>query len=163
VAAHLAQHLRRDLDSDRLYERHAPTIYRYALAVLGDPDDAATVTRATFAGANRALERGARPLGPTGTWLLRIAHALCRKQAGYDESVVDELAEADGDAAGMECGEFEALIYGELDGKLSRGERHRLHAHLRSCAPCRAHALRQRALRAAVRALAAVPLPRSLA
>ena len=163
MAAHLAQNLRRALDSDRLYERHAPAVYRYALAVLGDADGAEIVTRATFVRANDALGRGTRPLAPSRTWLLRIAHALCRKRAGYGESVVDELAHADGDAAIAECGEFEPLIYAELDGMLSRGERVRLHAHLRGCEPCRVHALRQRALRAGVRALAAVPLPRSLA
>jgi DNA-directed RNA polymerase specialized sigma24 family protein len=163
VAAHLAQHVRGDLDSDRLYERHAPAVYRYALAVLGDPDDAARVTRATFERATRALDLGLRPVGATGTWLIRIAHALCRKQGGYGESVVDEL---DRDAAGEEvegCGAFEPMISLELDGMLSRRARARLHEHMRGCEPCREYALRQRALQAAVRALAALPLPSSLA
>jgi DNA-directed RNA polymerase specialized sigma24 family protein len=164
VAAHLAQHLRRDFDSERLYERHAPSVYRYALAVLGDTEDAERVTRATFASANRALERGMRPVGATGTWLIRIAHALCRKHGGYGESVADELARPDDDSSGGEvCGEFEPLISRELDGMLSRRARARLHEHLRRCDACRAYALRQRALQAAVRALAALPLPPPLA
>ena len=163
MAAHLAQHVRGDLDSDRLYERYAPAVYRYALAMLGEPDDAARVTRATFERATRVLGQGTRPVGATGTWLIRIAHALCRKAGGYGESVVDELsrdAERD-DVEG--CGAFEPMISLELDGMLSRRARARLHEHMRLCEPCREYALRQRALQAAVRALAALPLPSSLA
>jgi len=161
VAAHLAQHVRADLDSDRLYERHAPAVYRYALAVLGEPDDAARVTRATFERATWALDQGTRPVGATGTWLIRIAHALCRKERAY-ESVVDELGrDAEHDEA-EGCGAFEPMISLELDGMLSRRARVQLHEHMRGCEPCRRYALRQRALQAAVRALAALPLPSSL-
>jgi DNA-directed RNA polymerase specialized sigma24 family protein len=161
VAAHVAQHLRGDLDSE-LYERHAPAVYRYALAVLGDADDAARVTRATFERAALALGQGTRPVGATGTWLIRIAHAHCRKERGYGESVVDELAR-DSDEEPEGCGAFEPMISLELDGMLSRRARVRLHEHMRACEPCCEYALRQRALQAAVRALAALPLPSSLA
>ena len=32
---------------ERLYQRHAADVYRYALAVLRDPDDAEDVTQTT--------------------------------------------------------------------------------------------------------------------
>ena len=162
MAAHLAQHVRRDSESEHLYERYAASVYRYALAVLTDPADAEHVTRATFARADRALERGTRPAAPS-TWLLRIAHALCRKHGGYEESVADELARTPEELDEHACDGLAPLISRDLDGVLSRHERRDLHQHLRSCEECRSLALRQRAAQAAVRALAALPLPPALA
>lgn len=161
AAHHLAHELHRDPALDRLYERHAARIYRFALAMLGDAADAELVTRATFENAEAALARGARP-ARAGTWLIRIAHALCRKFRGYDESVVDELARCD-DGVSTACPAFEPLIARELDGPLGEEERAALHAHLRACEGCRSTALAQRALRAAIRALRGLPLPPSLA
>ena len=161
MAAHLAQTVRRDSESEHLYDRYAASVYRYALAVLTDPEDAEHVTRATFARADRALERGTRPAAPS-TWLLRIAHALCRKHGGYDDSVADELGAPD-EPDEQACTGLAPLISRDLDGLLSRHERRELHEHLRSCETCRSLALRQRAAQAAVRALAAIPLPPPLA
>ena len=162
MAAHLAQHLRRDFESEHLYERYAASVYRYALAVLTDPDDAEHVTRATFVRADRALERGTRPAAPS-TWLLRIAHALCRKHGGYQGNIADELAPAPEEPDEDACNGLVPAISRDLDGLLSRRERRELHEHLRSCEACRTLALRQRAAQAAVRALAALPLPPALA
>jgi DNA-directed RNA polymerase specialized sigma24 family protein len=161
VAANLAHPARRLSEIERLYDRYAPNVYRYALAVLADPDDAARVTTETFARASGAIDRGIRPRA-AGTWLARIAHALCRKHDGADASVVDELAEPEllADAG---CASLAPLIFRDLDGMLARRDRALLHEHLRRCEPCRSLALRQRALQAAVRALAAVPLPPALA
>jgi DNA-directed RNA polymerase specialized sigma24 family protein len=161
VAAHLAQPARRASELERLYDRHAPSVYRYALAMLADPDDAADVTTETFARASGALDRGVRPRA-ADAWLTRIAHALCRKHGGYEESVVDELAEPE--PSGAEgCAALAPLLFRDLDGMLAPRDRALLHEHLRRCEACRSLALRQRALQAAVRALAAVPLPPALA
>jgi hypothetical protein len=50
----------------------------------------------------------------------------------------------------------------ELDGALSRNERRTLLLHLSSCHDCGAFVCGQQALRAALRALAAAPLPSGL-
>jgi DNA-directed RNA polymerase specialized sigma24 family protein len=161
VAANLAHPARRVPEIERLYDRYAPGVYRYALAVLADPDDAERVTTETFERASGALDRGVRPRA-ADAWLRRIAHALCRKHGGDGESVVDELARPE-PAADDSCASLAPLIFRELDGLLARRDRALLHEHLRHCDACRSLALRQRALQAGVRALAAVPLPPSLA
>jgi RNA polymerase sigma-70 factor (ECF subfamily) len=60
------------------------------------------------------------------------------------------------------CGEAEFAISRQLDGRLARGERGQLRAHLRECEECAGFARRQRAQRGALKALALVPLPTSL-
>jgi RNA polymerase sigma factor (sigma-70 family) len=63
----------------------------------------------------------------------------------------------------LTCGEAELAISKQLDGRLPRSEKAALRAHLRECAECSTFARRQRAQRTALRSLAAVPLPSSLA
>jgi RNA polymerase sigma factor (sigma-70 family) len=60
------------------------------------------------------------------------------------------------------CGEAEFAISRQLDGRLPRGERGQLRAHLRECADCSSFARRQRAQRGALKTLALVPVPTSL-
>ncbi|MDX6370323.1 MAG: hypothetical protein QOG93_1825 [Gaiellaceae bacterium] len=60
------------------------------------------------------------------------------------------------------CGEAEFAISRQLDGRLPRGERGQLRAHLRECAECSSFARRQRAQRGALKTLALVPVPTSL-
>ena len=62
----------------------------------------------------------------------------------------------------LTCGEAELAISRQLDGRLKRGERAALRAHLRECKECATFARRQRAQRTAIRSLAAVPIPTSL-
>jgi RNA polymerase sigma factor (sigma-70 family) len=62
----------------------------------------------------------------------------------------------------LTCGEAEFAISRQLDGRLPRGERGQLRAHLRECAECAAFARRQRAQRGALKTLALVPVPGSL-
>src|SRR5436190_3648281 len=62
----------------------------------------------------------------------------------------------------LTCGEAELAISQQLDGRLPRGSKTALRAHLRECAECRTFARRQRAQRAAIRSLAAIPVPTSL-
>src|SRR5205807_5460837 len=62
----------------------------------------------------------------------------------------------------LTCGEAELAISRQLDGRLSRGEKGALRAHLRECKECAAFARRQRAQRSAIKSLAAIPVPASL-
>jgi RNA polymerase sigma factor (sigma-70 family) len=63
----------------------------------------------------------------------------------------------------ISCAEAEVAISKQLDRKLSRAERGSLRAHLRECADCASLARKQRAQRSAIRGLAVLPLPSSLA
>jgi RNA polymerase sigma-70 factor (ECF subfamily) len=63
----------------------------------------------------------------------------------------------------LTCGEAEFAISRQLDGRLPRQERGQLRAHLRECSECAAFARRQRAQRGALKSLALVPVPGSLA
>src|SRR5438105_10736395 len=63
----------------------------------------------------------------------------------------------------LTCGEAEFAISRQLDGRLSRHEKSALRAHLRECSECATFARRQRAQRAALRSIAVVPLPSTLA
>jgi RNA polymerase sigma factor (sigma-70 family) len=65
--------------------------------------------------------------------------------------------------AGLGCGEAERLLSRSLDGRLPRRERGLLRAHLRACPECGVAARRQRAQRSALRGLAALPLPATIA
>src|SRR6266487_4649914 len=62
----------------------------------------------------------------------------------------------------LTCGEAEFAISRQLDGRLTRGERGQLRAHLRECSECAGFARRQRAQRGAMKTLALVPVPSSL-
>jgi anti-sigma factor RsiW len=63
----------------------------------------------------------------------------------------------------LTCHLAERAISRRLDGLLGRAERRHLRGHLRGCSDCSRFAHSQRAQRAALRALADVPLPDSLA
>src|SRR6266511_2590544 len=62
----------------------------------------------------------------------------------------------------LTCGEAEFAISRQLDGRLPRGERGQLRAHLRECEECAGFARRQRAQRGALKTLSLVPVPGSL-
>lgn len=62
----------------------------------------------------------------------------------------------------LACHVAELAVSRQLDHRLARKEKRRLRAHLRSCEECQAFARSQRTQRAALRALAAVPLPDTL-
>jgi RNA polymerase sigma factor (sigma-70 family) len=64
---------------ERLYRRHSPDVYRFALALLRDPSDAEDVTQTTFLNAFRAYGRGERPRSAR-SWLIAIAHNICRQR-----------------------------------------------------------------------------------
>lgn len=63
----------------------------------------------------------------------------------------------------LTCTQAELAISRQLDHRLPGSEKPSLRAHLRECADCSALARKQRARRAALRGLTAIPLPPSLA
>ncbi len=78
---------------ERLYRRHVGDVYRYALVVLKDPQDAESVTQATFVKAYRQHKRGSRPR-KAHNWLLGIAHDVCSRRSGpepRDEAFEDDV------------------------------------------------------------------------
>jgi RNA polymerase sigma factor (sigma-70 family) len=93
--------LRRKPDAafETLYRRHVHEIYRYSLALLGNPSDAEDVTQTTFLNAYRAIQGGERPRKP-GAWLRTIAHNVCkqrfRQAARRPSEVIVELDELRG-------------------------------------------------------------------
>jgi RNA polymerase sigma factor (sigma-70 family) len=91
---------RPDAAFETLYRRHVHEVYRYALAMLGDPADAEDVTQTTFLNAYRAFHAGDRPRKPK-PWLRAIAHNVCRqrfRQAArrpHELNALDELPAPD--------------------------------------------------------------------
>jgi RNA polymerase sigma-70 factor, ECF subfamily len=64
---------------ERLYKRYAADVYRYAMAVMRNAQDAEDVTQTTFMNAYRAMQAGERPDMPKN-WLIAIAHNVCRQR-----------------------------------------------------------------------------------
>src|ERR671937_293240 len=95
----LAQRPRTDRAFERLYEKYVGDVYRYALVVLRNPDDAEDVAPTTFMNAYRAFQRGERPRAPQN-WLMTIAHNVCRQRFRQSQrrpnevELNEELAEA---------------------------------------------------------------------
>src|SRR6266516_15639 len=223
---------RPDRSLDRLYQKHAGDVYRYALVVLRNEADAEDVTQTTFMNAYRAFANGERPRTPQN-WLIAIAHNVCRQrfrqsqrrpnEVAFNEELAEapleeeerigaedirralghlafnqraalvmrelegrsyqEIAEILGLSVsavetlifrarralreqleeGITCHEAELAISRQLDGRLARSERGALRAHLRECEDCARFARSQRAQRGALKSLAVIPLPQSLA
>jgi hypothetical protein len=90
----------------------------------------------------------------------RAFERLYRKHVGdvyrYARALREELDDS------LTCHEAEFAISRQLDNRLARTEKRLLRAHIRACAECDAFARCQREQRAALRALAAVPLPDTL-
>src|SRR5918994_3521587 len=70
---------------DGMYRRHAPAVYRYAYAVLGNHADAEDVTQTTFLNAYRALEQGVTPRKPSN-WLLTIASNAIKQRFRQEQA-----------------------------------------------------------------------------
>ncbi len=66
-----------DLAIEQMVNAHQPKIYRLALTILDDPDDARDVAQETFLAALRALDTF-RGQSAFHTWLASIAINLCR-------------------------------------------------------------------------------------
>src|SRR6266513_6338133 len=104
MAPVLARHLGADRSFERLYQKHAGDVYRYALVVLRNEADAEDVTQTTFLNAYRAFARGDRPRTPQN-WLITIAHNVCRQrfrqlqrrpsETPFEEDTIAQLAPDD--------------------------------------------------------------------
>jgi RNA polymerase sigma factor (sigma-70 family) len=62
---------------ERLYRHHASDVYRTALALLRNPQEAEDATQTAFLNAYRALMRGEKPREPR-SWMLAIVHNVVR-------------------------------------------------------------------------------------
>jgi RNA polymerase sigma factor (sigma-70 family) len=171
-----------DLAFEHLYRRYVKDVYRYTLAVLRNPSDAEDVTQTTFLNAYRAFQRGEQPRKPQH-WLIKIAHNACRTrylrnarrpvEVPLDEGIahvpVPEGGEMDVEELLAALGELPfrqraALVLRELDGRSYREIAETLEVTVPAVETLIFRARRRlRADRAALRGLAAVPLPPSLA
>jgi RNA polymerase sigma factor (sigma-70 family) len=61
---------------EEVYQRHSGDVFRYALVLTRDSDEANDVTSETFARALRAWRNGSEPDGPPLPWLLTVAHNI---------------------------------------------------------------------------------------
>src|SRR3954469_21164752 len=122
---------------DALYRKHVGDVYRYALAVMGDPADAEDVTQTTFLNAFRALERGDEVREPKA-WLRAIAHNVCRQrfrqlsrrpnEVPFDEDAGELVQERQGPTAEdvaralkhLPFNQRSALVMRELEGRSPR-------------------------------------------
>jgi hypothetical protein len=141
---------------ERTCGRHVGDVYHYALAVLSDPLDAESATRATFASAYRSVCVGGGK-AQLNT-LLGIAYEVCRRRGGHARVTVADFAGGELSA----CSGAELAISRHLDGRLSRSEKRLLRAHLRDCEDCESFARRLLVQRVALRSIASIPVPRSL-
>lgn len=171
----------RDRAFERLYERHVRDVYRYVLVVLRNPADAEDVTQTTFLNAYRAFRRGERPLKPQN-WLITIAHNACRTRAVRAsrrprevplDDVVSQLAVPEQEKPSIRellralgrlpFNQRAALAMRELEGRSYEEIAETLDVSVPAVEALVARARRAlRAQQAALRGLAAVPLPRSL-
>jgi RNA polymerase sigma-70 factor (ECF subfamily) len=135
--------------ADPAVEEHAPTAADVARALtkLGFPEQAALVMR--------ELE---------GRRYDEIAAAL-ELPVGDVERIVFDARRALREhlERSLSCAEAELAVSRDLDGRLSEAEKAQLRAHLEECPNCATFATRQRVQRIALRSLAQVPLPASLA
>jgi RNA polymerase sigma-70 factor (ECF subfamily) len=90
MAPLLAQRARSDRAFEKLYQRHVGDVYRYALVVMRNRDDAEDVTQTTFMNAYRAFARGERPRTPHN-WFIAIAHNVCRQRFRQQQRQPNEL------------------------------------------------------------------------
>src|SRR5918911_4808145 len=100
MAPLLAQRARTDRAFEKLYERYVGDVYRYALVVMRNKDDAEDVTQTTFMNAYRAFARGERPRTPQN-WLIAIAHNVCRQRFRQAARRPNELPLEDDIADGL--------------------------------------------------------------
>ncbi|TML24144.1 MAG: RNA polymerase sigma factor [Actinobacteria bacterium] len=169
-------------DFELLYRRYAQDVYRYALALLRNPADAEDVTQTTFLNAYRAYLRGEDPIKPQN-WLIKIAHNAARtryarasrrvKEVPLDDHVaqlavpeedkpdVREVLEALGR---LPLNQRAALVMRELEGRTYAEIAELLEVSVAAVETLIFRARRSLRLKAsAVRTLAVVPLPSSLA
>jgi RNA polymerase sigma factor (sigma-70 family) len=118
---------------ERLYRSHVQDVYRYALMVLRNRDDAEDVAQTTFLKAYRAYQRGERPRHAR-QWLITIAHNTCGtrirdarrrpREVALEEQLIEPAPVGDVDvqelvrAVGvLSFNQRAALVMRELEGR----------------------------------------------
>src|SRR4051812_15419415 len=173
--------LARDEAFEKLYRQYVKDVYHYALALLRNPVDAEDVTQTTFMNAYRAYRRGDEILKPHN-WLIKIAHNVARSRYSRMsrrvkevplEDHMEQLALPDDERPNVEgvlhalgrlpFNQRAALVMRELEGRTYAeiGETPGVWVAAVETLIFRARrSLRVRA--AALKSIAAVPLPGSL-
>ena len=174
--------LARDQAFETLYRRYVKDVYQYALALLHNPADAEDVTQTTFMNAYRAYKRGAVIQKPQN-WLIKITHNVARSRYARAsrrvkevplEDHLDQLALPEEDRPNVEgvlralgrlpFNQRAALVMRELEGRTYAEIADTIGVSVPAVETLIFRARRSLRLRAsALRALAAVPLPGSLA
>ena len=80
----------RDQAFENLYRHYVKDVYHYALALLRNPADAEDVTQTTFLNAYRAWQRGEEIEKPRN-WLIKIAHNVARTRFARSSRRVKEV------------------------------------------------------------------------
>ena len=120
---------------ERLYRSHVQDVYRYALMVLRNRDDAEDVAQTTFLKAYRAYQRGERPRHPR-QWLITIAHNTCGtrirdarrrpREVALEEQLIEPTPVGGGDVdvqelvravGALSFNQRAALVMRELEGR----------------------------------------------
>lgn len=174
--------LARDQAFESLYRRYVKDVYHYALALLRNPSDAEDVTQTTFLNAYRAYSRGVEVEKPRN-WLIKIAHNVARTRYARAsrrakevplEDHVEQLAvpeENRPDVRGvlqalgrLPFNQRAALVMRELEGRNYGEIADTLGVSVSAVETLIFRARRSlRVKTSALRSLAAVPLPSSLA
>lgn len=174
--------LSRDQAFEALYRRYVKDVYHYALALLRNPADAEDVTQTTFLNAYRAYTRGIQVEKPQN-WLIKIAHNVARSRyarAGRRvkevplEDHVEQLALPEEDRpdvrgvlnalGGLPFNQRAALVMRELEGRSYAEIADTIGVSVSAVETLIFRARKSLRLKAsALRSLAAVPLPSSLA
>ena len=120
---------------ERLYRSHVQDVYRYALMLLRNRDDAEDVAQTTFLKAYRAYQRGERPRHPR-QWLITIAHNTCGtrirdarrrpREVALEEQLVEPVPVGSGEVdvqelvravGALSFNQRAALVMRELEGR----------------------------------------------
>src|SRR6266536_5176092 len=174
--------LARDQAFETLYREYVKDVYHYALALLRNPADAEDVTQTTFLNAYRAFQRGEEILKPQN-WLIKIAHNVARTRYARAsrrvkevplEDHVEQLALPEEDKPDVEgvlhalgrlpFNQRAALVMRELEGRSYVEIADTIGVSVPAVETLIFRARKSLRMRAsALRSLAAVPLPSSLA
>jgi RNA polymerase sigma factor (sigma-70 family) len=174
--------LARDQAFELLYRRYVKDVYHYALALLRNPADAEDVTQTTFLNAYRAWKRGEEIEKPQN-WLIKIAHNVARTRYARAarrvkevplEDHVEQLAAPEEERPNVEgvlralgrlpFNQRAALVMRELEGRPYAEIADTIGVSVPAVETLIFRARRSLRLRAsALRSLAAVPVPGSLA
>jgi RNA polymerase sigma factor (sigma-70 family) len=174
--------LARDQAFESLYRQYVKDVYHYALALLRNPADAEDVTQTTFLNAYRAYIKGVEVEKPQN-WLIKIAHNVARtryarasrrvKEVPLEEHVEliavpeEDRPDVQGvlDALGrLPFNQRSALVMRELEGRTYAEIADTIGVSVSAVETLIFRARRSLRLKAsALRSLAVVPLPTSLA